>query len=153
MRYFQKKDYDRAVPLFEKVAAGPIFEIADRARVHLRFCESRRRQETRPKTAEGYYARGVAALNSRDFDRALQYLTKSDEMIPDQEYVLYSLAATCSLRGDSDDAIRHLERAIKLRPQNRFQARRDEDFEALAGDPRFTRLVGTDIQGNPDNEG
>lgn len=146
VRYFRKKNYEKAVPLFKKAAAGPVHEIADRARVHLRFCESRRRHESRPKSAEGYYARGVAALNCRDFDRALQYLTKSDEMIPNQEYIHYALAAAYGLRGDADDAVNHLEKAIKLRPQNRVQARHDEDFEGLAGDPRFTRLLGADFQ-------
>jgi tetratricopeptide (TPR) repeat protein len=146
VRYFQRKDYEKAVALFEKVAVGPIQEMADRARVHLRFCESKRHQESRPKTAEGYYARGVAALNSREFDRALQYLTKSDEMVPNQEYVHYALAAAYGLRGNSDKAMNHLERAIQLRPQNRVQARHDEDFQVLAGDPRFTRLFGTNVR-------
>lgn len=145
VRYFRKKDYERAVALFEKVAAGPVREIADRARVHLRFCESKRRQESRPKTAEGYYGRGVAALNNRDYDRALQYLTKSNAMIPNQEYVHYALAAAYGLRGDSDKAIDHLEKAIKLRPQNRVQALHDDDFQVLAGDPRLTRLLGADV--------
>jgi tetratricopeptide (TPR) repeat protein len=146
VRYFQKKDYEKAVVFFEKVAAGPIREVADRARVHLRFCESKRHQESRPKTAEGYYARGIAALNSRDFDRALQYLTKSEEMVPNQEYVYYALAAVYGLQGDSDQALNHLEKAIRLRPQNRVQALHDDDFHVLAGDPRFTRLLGTDLQ-------
>lgn len=146
VRYFQKKDYEKATLLFEKVAAGPIREIADRARVHLRFCESKLHQESRPKTAEGYYARGVAALNSRDFDRALHFLAKSNEMSPNQEYVHYALAAVYGLSGNSDKAINHLEKAIELRPQNRLQARQDEDFQVLADDPRFSRLLGTGIQ-------
>jgi tetratricopeptide (TPR) repeat protein len=141
--HFQKKDYPKAAALFAKLAAGPVREIADRARVHLRFCESKQRQEVPPKTAEGFYARGVAALNSRDFDQALQYLNKSDKMIPDQEYVHYALAAAYGLNGDSDRAFVHLTTAIKLRPQNRGQARRDEDFQILAGDPRFTQLLGS----------
>ncbi len=143
VRFFQRKDYEKAGALFEKLAAAPIREIAHRARVHLRLCEMRQHQEIRPKTAEGYYARGVAALNSQDFDRAIQFLARSDEMIPNQEYVHYALAAAYSLRGDSDKAISHLERAIGLRPQNRVQARQDEDFQVLASDPRFTRLLGT----------
>lgn len=144
LRHFQKKDYEKAGGLFAKVAAGPIREIADRARVHLRFCETKRRHESRPKTAEGYYARGVAALNAHDFDRAVQFLSKSDEMIPNQEYVHYALAAAYGLQGDSDNAISHLGKSINLRPQNRVQARHDEDFQVLAGDSRFTRLLGID---------
>jgi tetratricopeptide (TPR) repeat protein len=145
IRHFQKRDYEKARTLFETVAAGPVREIADRARVHLRFCESKRQHESRPRTAEGCYARGVAALNTRDFDQALQYLNKSDKMIPNQEYVHYALAAAYGLQGDPDHAFVHLETAIRLRPQNRVQARHDEDFQALAEDPRFARLLGPDF--------
>lgn len=144
LRYFQKKDYDKASALFQKVAAGGVQEMADRARVHLRFCERMRRHEKPPKTAEDYYARGVAALNSRDLDLAIQYLSKAEKMTPRQEYVHYSLAAAYGLQGDSDNAFSHLETAIRLRPQNRVQARLDDDFQALADDPRFIRLLGPD---------
>lgn len=144
VRYFRKKDYQKAAPLFQKVAAGPVREIADRARVHLSLCEQRQHQVKPPKTAEGYYARGVAALNSCDFDLAIQYLSKSDKMVPNQEYVHYALAAAYGLRGDSKPALDHLEIAIKLRPQNRVQARLDDDFQALAEDPRFIQLLAVD---------
>lgn len=146
VRYFQKRDFEKAASLFEKIAAGPVREVADRARVHLRYCERKRHHEKRPKTAEGYYTRGVAALNRRDFDQALEYLNKSNKMTPNQEYVHYALAAAYGLQGDPDSAFNHLEAAIKLRPQNRVQARHDEDFEALESDPRFTRLLGADGQ-------
>lgn len=146
IRYFRRKDYEKAAAIFEKVATGPVREMADRARVHLRFCERMRHHGSRPKTAEGYYARGVAALNSREFDQALQYLSKSDKMIPNQEYVHYALAAAYGLQGDPDHALSHLETAIKLRPQNRVQARQDEDFQVLADDPRFGKLLGPGVQ-------
>jgi tetratricopeptide (TPR) repeat protein len=146
VRYFQRRKYEKAAELFEKVAAGPVHEMADRARVHLSFCERQRHHERRPKTAEGCYARGVAALNSRDFDEAIEYLSKSDKMIPNQEYVHYALAAVYGLQGDPDNAYSHLEAAIRLRPQNRVQARRDEDFQTLAEDPRFARLLGADAR-------
>ncbi|HET7102388.1 MAG TPA: hypothetical protein VFJ52_14630 [Terriglobia bacterium] len=145
-KYFQRRDFEKAAVLFEKVAAGPVREVADRARVHLRYCERTQHNEKRPRTAEGYYARGVAALNRRDFDQALEYLNKSNKMIPNQEYVHYALAAVYGLQGDPDSAFNHLEAAIRLRPQNRAQARHDEDFQALESDPRFTRLLGAASQ-------
>jgi len=146
IRFFQKKDYGKAAALFGKITEGPVREIADRARVHLHFCERKRQQESTPKTAEAYYAHGVAALNSRDIERALQYLSKSNKMKPGQEYVHYALAAAYGLQGDPDNALSHLATAIKLRPQNRGQARHDEDFQVLAEDPRFTQLLGIDAR-------
>jgi hypothetical protein len=67
-------------------------------------------------------------------------------MIPNQEYIHYALAAAYGLQGDPDSAFNHLEAAIRLRPQNRAQARHDEDFQALDSDPRFTRLLGADVR-------
>ena len=142
IRFFHRGNYDKAAALFEKVAASPVREMADRARVHLRFCDRKRHHEKRPRTAEGCHARGVAALNSRDFDQALDYLNKSDKMAPNQEHVHYALAAAYGLQGDPDNAFNHLEASIRLRPQNRVQARHDEDFRVLADDPRFSRLLG-----------
>ena len=142
VKYFQKRDFEKAAALFAKIAAGPVREVADRARVHLRYCERTQHHEKRPKTAEGYYTRGVAALNRRDFEQALEYLNKSNKMTPNQEYVHYALAAAYGLQGDPESAFNHLEAAIRLRPQNRVQARHDEDFQALESDPRFTRLLG-----------
>ena len=146
IRYFRRRDYQRASELFARVATGPVREIADRARVHLSFCERQRHQERHPKTAEGCYARGVAALNSRDFNQAREYLSKSDKLLPGQEYVHYALAAVYGLQGDPENAFSHLEEAIRLRPQNRVQARHDEDFQTLSADPRFTRLLGAEAR-------
>ena len=146
VKYFQRRDFEKAAAFFEKVAASPVREVADRARVHLRYCERQRHHEKRPRTAEGYYTRGVAALNRRDFEQALEYLKKSNKMIPNQEYIHYALAAAYGLQGDPDSAFNHLEAAIRLRPQNRAQARHDEDFQALDSDPRFTRLLGADVR-------
>lgn len=146
VRYFQRRDFEKAAALFEKLAAGSVRDVADRARVHLRYCERKRHHEKLPRTAEGYYTCGVAALNSRDFDQALEYLSKSNKMNPNQEYVHYALAAAYGLGGDPDSAFNHLEAAIRLRPQNRAQARHDEDFQSLENDPRFTRLLGADGQ-------
>ena len=146
VKYFQRRDFEKAAALFEKVAAAPVREVADRAKVHLKYCERQRRHEKRPRTAEGYYTRGVAALNRGEFDEALEYLKKSNKMTPNQEYVHYALAAAYGLQGDPDSAFGHLEAAIRLRPQNRVQARHDEDFQALEDDPRFTRLLGAAVQ-------
>ncbi len=146
VKFFQRRDFEKAAALFEKVAAGTVREVADRARVHLKYCERTRHLEERPRTAEGCYTRGVAALNRRNFDEALEYLKKSNKMTPNQEYVHYALAAAYGLQGDPDSAFGHLEAAIRLRPQNRVQARHDEDFQALEADPRFTRLLGAGVR-------
>jgi hypothetical protein len=57
------------------------------------------------------------------------------------DYVIYGLAALECLTGHVEDSLRHLDEALHLNAQLRFQARNDSDFQNLAEDPRFTELL------------
>jgi tetratricopeptide (TPR) repeat protein len=141
-RYFQKQDYEKAQELFEKVAASAARELAERARVHLVLCGQKLgRPAPAPKTASEYYDLGVAKLNARDLGQAIDFLNKADKADPDREHIQYALAATHAIQGNIDAALEHLKGAIALRSGNRYQARYDDDFQSLASDPRFQRLV------------
>lgn len=142
LRNMQKQNYDKAKEILEKlVTAGPS-EIADRARVHLRLCEQKLHSGNKTlRTAEDYYVAGVSELNARKLERAVELLTKADKLEPRREETHYALAAAYALLGDADTALENLKASIALRPQNRFQARHDEDFRSLASDPRFTGMV------------
>ncbi len=138
----QKQNYEKAKDILEKLAAGPVRELAARARVHLRLCEQRLNRATvTPKTAEDCYNQGVIALNARKLDQAMEHLGKADKLAPDQEHIRYALAAVRARQGNPEPALEHLKAAITLRPENRFRARHDEDFESLAKDARFKRLT------------
>ncbi len=141
-RYTQKQNYERAKEIFEKLAEGPIAEVSERARMHLRLCEQKL-QAAAPsaKTAEDYYNYGVAELNARRLESAIERLSKADRLAPNQEHVRYALAAAYALQSHVNLALENLKAAIALRPENRFQARHDEDFASLAGDPRFKHLL------------
>ena len=142
VRAFQKQNYDKAAEIFEKLVQSDARDVAERAYVHLRLCRQRTgRPKSLPKSADDYYTLGVACLNAREFERAVEHLTKADRMKPHQDHIHYALAVSHSLAGNSDNAIAHLEAAFALRPENRIHARRDEDFQELSGDPRFRRLV------------
>jgi len=141
-RAFQKQKYAKAKEILEKVANGPVREVAERARIHLRLCEQKlSRPAAVLKTADDYYTLGVGALNARDLTVAIEHLTKAHKLKPNQEHVRYALAAAQALQGNVDAALGHLKEAIALRPANRIQARYDEDFQGLASDPRFKQLV------------
>jgi tetratricopeptide (TPR) repeat protein len=138
----RRQNYRKARETFERlVAAGPA-DVADRARVHLRACVERMATKVpSPRTAGEYHVLGVAELNIGDFDRAVEHLSKARKLEPKREEICYALAAAHALRGDREAALEHLEAAITLRPQNRFQARHDADFQPLAADPRFLSLI------------
>jgi tetratricopeptide (TPR) repeat protein len=138
----RRQNYRKALEIFKKLVAEGPADVADRARVHLRACAERAgTKAVAPRTVGDYHVMGVAELNRRDLDRAVEYLSKARKLQPKREEIRYALAAAHALRGDHEEALEHLAAAIALRPQNRFQARHDADFQPLAGNPRFVSLV------------
>lgn len=149
LRYLQRQNYHRAREVFEKLIGTARADVADRSRVLLKVCVDRLGAESPPpRTAGDYHVLGVAELNARKLDSALEHLSKAGKLEPKSEEIRYALAAAHSLKGNADAAMEHLKAAIALRPQNRFQARRDPDFRSLAGDPRFLSLVFTHAGSN-----
>jgi len=148
-RFFHKQNYKKAQELFEEVVGSPARELAERARVHLVLCEQKlERPAPAPKTAGEYYDLGVAELNARHLDVAIEYLNKADKSAPNHEHIKYALAAAHAVQRNADVALEHLKAAIALRPGNRFQVRFDDDFQPLASDPRFKRLIHAEADQN-----
>jgi tetratricopeptide (TPR) repeat protein len=141
-RHFYREDFSRAKEVFEKLASGAPTEIAARARVRIRLCDRRlSRSGPAPRTPTDYYNLGVAELNARELERAIEHLTKADKAAPRRDEIQYALAAARSLQGNAEAALEHLKTAIALRPENRFLAQHDDDLEPLRSDPRFRSLM------------
>jgi tetratricopeptide (TPR) repeat protein len=80
-------------------------------------------------------------MNVGDYVATREHLDKLQKQSPKADYVVYGLAALDCLTGHVEDALRHLDEAIRINPAIRFQARNDSDFQNLAEDPRFTELL------------
>ncbi len=142
MKDFNEQRYARARQGFEKVREGFSKELADRAVMHLRICEQRlAKQAGAPRTPEENYNSGIAMMNLGRWDEAREFLEKGKKQLPKGEHIYYALAVLDSLTGEADGALANLKRAIDLRPENRYHARNDEDFQPLLEDPRFTELL------------
>ena len=142
VRLFHRESLGKARQIFEKLSVSTYPEIADRARLHLRLCDQRQsRPAPNPKTAQEYYVLGVAELNARKLESAVEHLKRADRLEPNGDHIRYALAAAHALHGNTEVALEHLKAAIVLRPGNGFQARRDADFQSLASDQRFLSLV------------
>jgi tetratricopeptide (TPR) repeat protein len=61
---------------------------------------------------------------------------------PPYGVIYYNVACCESLAGRTEDALRHLRRAIELSDRFRAFAKEDSDLEALHGEPEFAELVG-----------
>ncbi len=150
LRAMQEHKFERAKSFFQKVVSGSSRELADRAAVHLNTCNQQlSRTSTSFKTIEEHYDYAVSLMNLGDYVTAREHLEKMVKQSPKADYVWYGLAVLDCLTGHGEDSLKRLQEAIKLNPANRFQARNDSDFQALADDPRFTELLYPETEDQP----
>lgn len=147
--FFQAQKFPRARILLLKITEGPSRELADRARIHLSICEQRIERDTAPtqKSPEEHYTHGVALMNLGRWDEAREHLERARKSAPKADHIVYAMAALDCLCGESETAMKNLELAIQMRPENRYLARNDADFAFLEEDPRFTELLYPEREG------
>ena len=81
-------------------------------------------------------------LFTRDqYGEALPYMEHTARLAPENAEVLYDLAVIRLAAGKREAALEALARAVDLSAKLRFQARGDDDFEALRGNPRFEEII------------
>jgi tetratricopeptide (TPR) repeat protein len=143
LRAMQEHKFEKAKPQFQKVLTGPSKELIDRATVHINICNQHleRAPASQFKTPEEHFDYAVSLMNVGDYVGAREHLDKLLKQNPKADYVIYGLAALECLTGHVEDSLRHLDEALRLNAQLRFQARNDSDFQNLAEDPRFTELL------------
>jgi tetratricopeptide (TPR) repeat protein len=143
LRALQEHKFEKAKPLFQKVLAGPSKELTDRAAVHLSICNQHleRSAATQFKSVEEHYDYAVSLMNVGDYVTAREHIEKLLKQAPKTDFVIYGLAALDCLTSHVEDSLKHLDEALRLNPNLRYQARNDSDFHNLAEDPRFTELL------------
>jgi len=140
--HFQAREFQKAKPLFDKAAEGPLSEMAHAARLHSRMCEARlARVEAIPESPEDRYNYAVTLINRRDLEAAETHLRSALSQEPLADHIYYALALCRGLRGDFQGASVHLKRAIELQPRNRITARNDPDFAEINRHPAVRTLL------------
>lgn len=138
----QEHKYEKAKGLLEKIIASGPRELADRARLHLNNCNQQLGSATANfKTAEEHFDYAVSLLNDGQYDQARGHMEKILKQNPKSDFAYYGLAVLDCLTAQVESSLKNLGDAIRLNPQNRFQARNDSDFQNMADDPRFTELL------------
>lgn len=84
----------------------------------------------------------AAALQQADPEGAREILLDGLHAHPESAGLQYGMACAEAVRGQTEDALGWLAKAIELRPDVRDWAREDSDFDSIRGDERFTSLVG-----------
>jgi tetratricopeptide (TPR) repeat protein len=142
LKLLQERKFDRAKSALEKVLAGPVKELADRARVHLNTCNQQLSKPTTSfKSLEEHFDYAISLMNLADYEGARSHMERIVRQSPEADFAFYGLALLDSLTNRAEDCLRNLDQAIRLNPANRFQARNDSDFQNMADDPRFTELL------------
>jgi tetratricopeptide (TPR) repeat protein len=142
VKAMQEHKFEKAKGLLEKILAGGNRELMDRARVHLNLCNQQLAgSSTSFKTQEEHFDYAVSLMNSAQFDQARVHIEKILKQNPKADFAYYGMAVVDCLTGQVEASLKNLSEAIRLNPQNRFQARNDSDFQNMADDPRFTELL------------
>ncbi len=137
MQSFHRREFATAMPLFEQASVGQTRDLAQTAQMHVRMCQQRLSAASPIlKSAEDYYAYGLALTNQRKLSDAEAALAKAIALAPRADYIHYALALARGLQGNYRGAAESLAKAIELQPANRKSARFDTDFlEVLKHSP------------------
>jgi tetratricopeptide (TPR) repeat protein len=124
LRAMQEHKFDKAKPHFQKIVAGTVKELADRASMHLNICNQHleRTTATQFKTSEEHFDYAVSLMNVGDYVSAREHLEKLLKQNAKADYVIYGLAALDCLTGHIEDSLRRLDEALRLNAALRFQA-------------------------------
>jgi len=142
VKAMQEHKFDKAKTLLEKILASGQRDLMDRARVHLNLCNQQLASgSTSFKTAEEHFDYAVSLMNSGQYDQARVHVEKILKQNSKADFAYYGMAVVDCLTGQVEASLKNLGEAIRLNPQNRFQARNDTDFQNMADDPRFTELL------------
>ncbi|HLJ27301.1 MAG TPA: hypothetical protein VKY85_11380 [Candidatus Angelobacter sp.] len=142
LKAMQEHKFEKAKPLLEKIIAGGHKELADRARLHLNTCNQQlANSATTFKSQDEHFDYAVSLMNSGQFEQSRTHMEKILKQNVKADFALYGLAVLDCLTGQVESSLKNLSEAIRLNPQNRFQARNDSDFQNMADDPRFTELL------------
>jgi len=142
LKAMQEHKFEKAKTLLEKIIATAPKELADRARMHLNSCNQQLAAgSTSFKSQDEHFDYAVSLMNVGQYEQSRTHMEKILKQNAKADFALYGLAVLDCLTGQVESSLKNLSEAIRLNPQNRFQARNDSDFQNMADDPRFTELL------------
>jgi mannose-6-phosphate isomerase-like protein (cupin superfamily) len=89
-----------------------------------------------------FHHASMAAYGEKRYGDALTEVRNGLERMPDHPGLNYNYACFATLSGETgDETFGRLKRSVELFPPFREQARHDDDFAAVRGDPRFDEAL------------
>ncbi len=140
----QKREFSHAAKALNEIISDypEERELQERARLYLTVCERELNPTvSEPTTLDERIYAATVAINSGDNSIAIEHLNAVANEKPADANVHYMLSVAHALSNQADTAITHLERAIRLNPDNRLLARQEPDFENIYDNDRFQDLT------------
>lgn len=147
IKEYRKGRWDKAQALFETFIEkfNGEKELVDRAQIYLTIIKEKgKRSLPSPKTSEDCFYLGVYRLNQGEYEEALTWLNKALELAGDEGRVYYLMAQVHCLRGENDQALDCLKKAIQKDKFYKVLAQNEADFAPLWEDKKFkliTKLI------------
>ena len=144
VHHLHKQNYNEALAHFQRIVDEfpQEKELLDRAQVYVRICKGMLdRRPSQPKKPDELFLAGVFRANEARYAEAVELLDRALAASPKDEKIHYVLASTLALKGDRQEALKHLQEAIELNATNRIYARNDPDFEPIREDETFLNLI------------
>lgn len=77
----------------------------------------------------------------RKYAEALPHVERAAQLAPENPELLYDLALIRGAAGKKSEALDALEKALRLNPKLKAQAKADHDMDVLRGEARFGKIV------------
>ena len=94
-----------------------------------------------PGHVEALNNRGVLHLHKKNYTAARKCFEKAIRLKPDYVDPYYNLACVSAARGQVQQGLRYLGKAISMDPGVKGWAQKDPDLDPLRGSPRFREVV------------
>jgi tetratricopeptide (TPR) repeat protein len=134
VKHLQRRDFAAAAAGFRAVLERypDECELQERSRLYLKVCErATGSPPPEPASTEDLLFAATMALNDGRLADAGARLEQVLARDGGHEHAHYMLALVRSLRGQPDEALHHLSRAVELNPENRLLARLEHAFEPV----------------------
>jgi tetratricopeptide (TPR) repeat protein len=99
--------------------------------------------ELEPERAEAFVHLAYVHRRTLSLEKAIETILKAIAKKPDMPLANYNLACYYAVKGDAEEALRYLRRAVNIESHMREVARQDEDFDSLRTNADFRRIVET----------
>ena len=97
--------------------------------------------EFNPNSYKAFNSKGYLLVQLERDEEALESFEQALKIQPNYANAYYNKAICYSLQGQVKLALDNLQQAIKFNPKYRQEAQTDPEFEEIANDKRFRRLV------------